>query len=552
VGRVGAREIAVVFDRLANADEAIFLAGRVAHALLGPIAVQGQEVIPPARMGVVITSPIYKDAEAVMRDAAAAMMEEPAGPAALFSVFNPEMRQRANERLRIASGLRQAIKQKAFRLVYQPIVALGSGELQGFESLLRWHDPELGNVPPTVFIPIAEDIGIINEIGSWVLRTACDQIVRWRMAGLIAGRAHFSVAVNVSGRQLDDTASIDHIMDLIAESGVPPANLTLELTESALFANPDRARDALMAIKLHGVSLAMDDFGTGYSSLSYLGRFPFDKLKIDRSFINTIAAGVASPLLKGILSLTQDLGLHVVAEGVETAEQRDVLAALGCQDAQGWLFGKPLDPEAAEDLLRHVAGSRRSIESRTTPSANEGVAIDGVQRRLAVIVAADVVGFSRMKAHDEVSAMHALKDIRAVVDPMIVAYRGRIIGIADDSTMLEFEKVTDAVTWAIAVQRAVAMRNEEQPEERRMEFRIGINLGGIVVRGYDVSGDGFNIATGLEALAMPGGVCVSGEIYDEVGPKLGLQFDDLGPQQVKNNAEPIRAYRAQMTAPALP
>jgi adenylate cyclase len=235
---------------------------------------------------------------------------------------------------------------------------------------------------------------------------------------------------------------------------------------------------------------------------------------------------------------------------VETAEQRDVLAGLGCQDAQGWLFGRPLVPEAAEELLRSAAGRLPSIESRPTPTANEGVAIDGVQRRLAVIVAADVVGFSRMKAHDEAGAMHALKDIRLVVDPMIVAYLGRIIGIAEDSYMLEFEKVTDAVSWAIAVQRAVAMRNAEQPEERRMEFRIGVNLGGIVVRGYDISGDGFNIATGLEALAMPGGVCVSGEVYDEVGPKLGLQFDDLGLQQVKNNAEPIRAYRAQMTAPA--
>jgi adenylate cyclase len=144
--------------------------------------------------------------------------------------------------------------------------------------------------------------------------------------------------------------------------------------------------------------------------------------------------------------------------------------------------------------------------------------------------------------------MHALKDIRALVDPMTVAYRGRIIGIADESYMLEFEKVIDAVSWAIAVQRAVAMHNADQLEERRMEFRIGVNLGGIVVRGYDVSGDGFNIAAGLEALSVPGGVCVSGEIYDEVSPKLGLQFDDLGPQQVKNIAEPIRAYRAQMTA----
>ena len=138
---------------------------------------------------------------------------------------------------------------------------------------------------------------------------------------------------------------------------MPPRNLTLELTETALSANPDRARDALMAIKLQGISLALDDFGTGYSSLSYLGRFPFDKLKIDRSIINTIAAGVASPLLKGVIGLTRELGPHAVAEGVETAEQRDVLAALGCQDAQGWLFGKPLDADSAEALLQSAARS---------------------------------------------------------------------------------------------------------------------------------------------------------------------------------------------------
>jgi class 3 adenylate cyclase len=341
---------------------------------------------------------------------------------------------------------------------------------------------------------------------------------------------------------------------VITESGVTPRHLTLELTESALVANPERAREALVAIKLLGVSLAMDDFGTGYSSLSYLGRFPFDKLKIDRSFVNTIAAGVASPLLKGMLGLTREIGMHVVAEGVETKEQSDVLAALKCQDAQGWLYGRPMDAQAAEALLRDAVG-KASLRpdlpagnplNTATPTAS---GIDGVQRRLAVIVAADIVGFGRMLAHDEAGTTAAASDLRRVVDPMIVAYRGRVIGIAGESYMIEFVSAVDAVSWALAVQRALAAHNVEQPQDRRMEFRIGINLGGIVVRGHDVSGDGFNVAAGLEALAQPGGVCISGGVHDDVSAKLDLRFEDLGAQPIKNSAEPVQVYRAEMSAP---
>jgi class 3 adenylate cyclase len=302
----------------------------------------------------------------------------------------------------------------------------------------------------------------------------------------------------------------------------------------------------------------MDDFGTGYSSLSYLGRFPFDKLKIDRSFVNTIAAGVASPLLKGMLGLAREIGLQVIAEGVETKEQRDVLAALKCQNAQGWLYGRPVDAAAAEAMLTEAAGNVSQLSGppagivRNGASTASASGIDGVQRRLAVIVAADIVGFGRMLAHDEAGTTAAAGDLRRVVDPMIVAYRGRVIGIAGESYMIEFASAVDAVSWALAVQRALAARNVEQPEDRRMEFRIGINLGGIVVRGHDVSGDGFNVAAGLEALAQPGGVCVSGEVHDDVSAKLNLRFEDLGAQPIKNSFAPVHVYRAEMLAPTRP
>ncbi|MDQ7248169.1 EAL domain-containing protein [Dongia sedimenti] len=554
VARTGVRELAVVLDGIAGADEAMAIAGRACHNLLAPILIDGEGVVPAMRMGVVVTSAAYSDPEAVMHDATAALdtdiSEQP------YCVFNLEMRERAAERLRIEAALRRAIERDALKLVYQPIVALESGALRGFEALLRWHDPAVGEVPPTVFIPIAENLGLIREIGSWVLRTACCQVVAWRAAGLIAEDSDFTVSVNISGRQLDDAEAIDHLMAVIAETGVPPRHLTLELTESALFANPERAREALMAIKLQGVSLAMDDFGTGYSSLSYLGRFPFDKLKIDRSFVNTIAAGVASPLLKGMLSLCREIGLRVVAEGVETEEQRDVLANLRCQDAQGWLFGRPLELGQAEALLvgmadrppRNAGGPGIAVPS--PDATDERLPIDGVQRRDAVIVAAEIVGYGRMMAHDEGGALYVLADVRRVIDPMIVAYRGRILGIAGESYLLEFDTAADAVSWALALQRAMGERNAEQPEERRMELRVGIGRGSIVVRGYDVSGGGFNIATGLEALAPPGGVCVSDAVYDSTAGSLHLQYEDLGPQQVKNNGEPVRAYRASVAVPA--
>jgi EAL domain-containing protein (putative c-di-GMP-specific phosphodiesterase class I) len=337
------------------------------------------------------------------------------------------------------------------QLLYQPIVALEGGVLRGFEALLRWRDAELGEVSPAVFLPMADRIGLIQDIDTWVLRTACGQIVKWRKGGLISDRFEFSVSLNLSGRQLDGANAADRILAVIAETGAPPRNLTLELNETALSANPERARDALMAIKLHGVSLAMDDFGTGYSSLSYLGRFPFDKLKIDRSFVNTIAAGVASPLLKGMIGLTRELALHAIAEGVETAEQRDVLAALGCQDAQGRLFGTPLDADSAEVLLRSAARAWPAIGATAKTDEVAANGADGVQRRLAAIVAADIVGYSRMMANDEVRTVRALNDVRGVVDPMIAAFRGRIVGTAGDSYMLEFTSVVDAVSFAMSM-----------------------------------------------------------------------------------------------------
>jgi class 3 adenylate cyclase len=219
-------------------------------------------------------------------------------------------------------------------------------------------------------------------------------------------------------------------------------------------------------------------------------------------------------------------------------------AALGCQDAQGWLFGRPLDANSAEALLRSAARAWPAIGT-AAKCAKAANGVDGVQRRLAAIVAADIVGYSRMMAHDEVGTVRAMSDVRDIVDPMIAAYRGRIVDTAGDSYMLEFASVVDAVSLAVAVQRTMEQRNALQAENRRMEFRIGINLGDIIVRGADIYGDGVNIAARLETLAMPGGICVFGKVYDDVAHKLALRFEEMGPQQLKNIDRPIRAYRAE-------
>jgi len=553
VARVSTHEIAVVLDSVAAADESIVVAGRVCRALLAPIMIDGHDVVPTMRMGVVVMTAAYTDPETVMRDGVAALAAEPAGSDLPFCVFNPEMRQRASERLRIEAALQYALERNAFQLAYQPIVALDDGALRGFEALLRWHDAEIGSVSPAVFIPIAEEMGLIHEIGGWVLRTACRQIAKWRTDGLISdeNKINVNVSVNLSGRQLDGEKAGDGILAVIAETGVRPSDLTLELTETALSSNPDRARDALMAIKLHGVSLAMDDFGTGYSSLSYLGRFPFDKLKIDQSFIRTIAAGTASPLLKGMMGLTRDLGLEVVAEGVETEEQRDVLVALGCQNAQGWLFGRPVDADGAELLLQSAAHAWRALNAAATIDTATEVGIDRVQRRLAAILVADVVGSSHMTTHEEADTANASKDIHDIVDPMVIAYRGRIFATPGDGYVLGFASVTDAVSCAIAVQRTTAERNVEQPEDQKIEFRIGIARSHVIVEGLDISGAGIDIAKRLAALAMPGGVCVSGNVYDDVVRKLDLVFENIGPQQVTGVSRAILAYRVEVKSPEL-
>jgi EAL domain-containing protein (putative c-di-GMP-specific phosphodiesterase class I) len=245
--------------------------------------------------------------------------------------------------------LRRALARGEFDLHYQPKQAIAGGAITGMEALLRWRHAELGMVAPDRFIPIAEESGLIVPIGEWVLRTACAHAAALRA---VAGIEHPRVAVNLSARQFADQALVPLIESVLAQTLLPAACLELEITESLVMHSPEQAARLLAQLKEMGVALAMDDFGTGYSSLAYLHNFPVHALKVDRSFVNRMDRTLQqSAIVKAIVSLAQNLGMGVVAEGVETRAQADALRALGCRHAQGFLFSEPLPADQAERLL---------------------------------------------------------------------------------------------------------------------------------------------------------------------------------------------------------
>jgi diguanylate cyclase (GGDEF)-like protein/PAS domain S-box-containing protein len=362
VTRLGADEFAVLIEQSGRPlDEAEEVTRRVLQALEVPVEVDGQLVTVSASVGIVVAD-AESTASSLLRDADVAMSRAKASGKGRSVVYEPAMRHAAIERIRLETDLVHALVTNQFQLDYQPVVSLTTDRVVGFEALLRWHHPELGVVPPDKFIPIAEDTGLIVTIGRWVLDEACRQAAQWRDE--LPGGGDISMAVNVSGRQLASANLTQHVARSLRASGLAPTALVLELTETVLVDDPDLAARRLQELRRLGVRLAVDDFGTGYSSLSYLRQFPFDILKVDRSFVATITDADAIPaIVRGLLELGRTLGLETVAEGVEDDVQRIALRTHGCDLAQGYLFARPMSAAAARVLLTGQSATHTPADS---------------------------------------------------------------------------------------------------------------------------------------------------------------------------------------------
>jgi len=373
VARLGGDEFAVLFP-LFDPAAAHSVIGRVLDALNAPITVGGRTVQSRASAGLAISEP-DDDPLLLLGKADLAMYAVKNRGKDDVAVYEPEMHQRVQRRLRLESDLSKATREGQLRVYYQPIVSLTTGELLGFEALVRWQHPEHGLIPPDQFIPIAESSGAIVELGMWVLSEACRQLRSWQVQHRPVGGSKLGMAVNLSARQLADPDLVTSIRDVLAKTGVDPRAVTLEITESLAMDEGGSAQETLARLKAFGLQLAIDDFGTGYSSLSRLGQLQIDKVKIDKTFLDSLVtperARAGATLIRASIGMTSGLGLTVVAEGIEDPAQVALLRQLGCDEGQGFLFGRPAPaeafdvtmagwplPEPSVELLRSGAGDR--------------------------------------------------------------------------------------------------------------------------------------------------------------------------------------------------
>jgi diguanylate cyclase (GGDEF)-like protein/PAS domain S-box-containing protein len=357
VGRFGGDEFAMILLDLAKPGDAGLVAQKVNDILARPFDLDGNRTFVSASIGITLYPTDATDPETLSMNADAAMYRAKEKGRNNYQFFTPEMNERAVQRMQMETAMRRALERGEFLLHYQPKTDVASGAICGAEALLRWAHPERGLVSPAEFIPVLEETGLIVPVGEWVMREACRQIAAWQRAGLKVP----PVAVNLSARQFQQKNLEQTIHDAIREGGIDPALLQFEITESLLMNDPQEAERTLRALKQAGVKLSIDDFGTGYSSLAYLRRFPLDALKIDRAFVKDIVANADDAAITlAVISLAHSLGLKVVAEGVETEAQLNLLALHSCDEMQGYYFSRPVAPAALEAMVREGRRLTRS------------------------------------------------------------------------------------------------------------------------------------------------------------------------------------------------
>jgi diguanylate cyclase (GGDEF)-like protein/PAS domain S-box-containing protein len=360
LARLGGDEFTVLLDDVRSEADATGVAERIHQEVAAPLEVRGAEVFTSVSVGIALSGAGYECPEDMLRDADTAMYRAKAGGRARHQVFSGDMHQRAVSSLRLETDLRRALERQEIVPYYQPIVELDTGAVVGFEALARWRHPTRGMLLPDLFIPVAEEAGLVGEIGAWMLAEACRQAREWQRKHPLWSA--LGISVNVSGCQLPPGGVAADVERVLGATGLDPACLTLEITESALMHNLSAATAAMQRLNAMSVGLHLDDFGTGYSSLAYLHSFPVQALKIDRSFVNRLdRAPQQSAIVKAIVSLAHDLGMEVVAEGVETQAQVAALRALRCRRGQGFLFSEALPADQAERLL---AGGLSTIYKR--------------------------------------------------------------------------------------------------------------------------------------------------------------------------------------------
>lgn len=344
VGRIGGDEFAIIQTGISSRTDAAILARRICQTINAPYDLNGHIIVADVSVGIAVAPLDGREPNDLMKNADLALHRAKSDGKGTYRFFEPEMDARMKERRELEVELRHACENRLFELHYQPIIHLSSGTISGCEALLRWRHPTRGMVSPAEFIPVAEEIGLIGQLGEWVLRRACADAATWP--------EQVRVSVNVSPTQLAGGNLVPLVVDVLQTSELPADRLEIEITEDMLIRNPDVAQHALQMLRDVGVRIALDDFGTGYSSLSYLCRFPFDKIKIDRAFISDLPNREPAAIVSAITGLARSLDMTTTAEGVETAEQLRQVSALGCNEIQGFLASRP---KSAADIARLVA-----------------------------------------------------------------------------------------------------------------------------------------------------------------------------------------------------
>ncbi len=354
VARLGGDEFVILLDDICGANEATLVAKRIQNLLSVPFQLEKHTVGASASIGIVIGHPEYCNGEELLRDADVAMYRAKEAGRAQYAIFDRQMHLKVLQQLQLESELRQAVLNDEFVLHYQPIMDLSTAKLVGFEALIRWQHPSGKLIFPNQFIPIAEENGLILEIGNWVLHTALSHLKAWEQK-LKKDLSKLEISINISGKQLYSKSLMQKIDQALSQTGIDGHCIKLELTETVLIEKTDTMKKVLESIRERNIQLSIDDFGTGFSCMGYLNQFPINYLKIDKSFVTNVNSDLGNlAIIKAIIALSKNLNMKVIAEGVEEQSQLSLLGELDCDCAQGYLFSKPLDPESAQEWLMRV------------------------------------------------------------------------------------------------------------------------------------------------------------------------------------------------------